>query len=202
MDINLVYFALPDASQLAALDKALERIAPKQDALGTSKRLWINASPNHMYRPFLKARPFELHVDRPQYTQSEIEEFRLSMGMVPKRRLTCTGPEEGEDNFGILLELALEVMQHTKALLKLNDDLARRLFKLPPDQDEFPSQLLAHFPGNVYELAQELDDMGLRVAWFVDARWLRAYLKREHQRLCSSEERQDPCCRFASLDYY
>lgn len=202
INIKLFYFSLPDASQLSALDKALERIAKKQEALGTGKRLWITSSPNHIYRPFLKARPFDMRVDSLSFSQSEIEEFRVSVGVAPKRRLSCSSQIDDRDSLGILLELALEIMQHTKAFLKLDDALARQLFEISAIEEEFPSQLLAHFPGNVYEVAHELADMGLSIVWLVDARWLRAYLFNKNQALNLGEERQDIACRFATLDYH
>ena len=200
MRLRLFFTELPQESTLNALDRRLVAMARSQEAIGGGKRLWMTHIPETVTRPFLHARAFDLFVSALRFSNAEIEDFRIGIGVAPKRVMFCESPDDSPESLEISFALAFEVMSRTAALLNISEDLAKRMFRLkPPFDDEFPPHLLDDFPGSVYEVAHEKADGDLGVEWFVDAKWLRAWMQLHYKK--PNEDERSETSRFSSLDY-
>ncbi len=197
MDLRLFFIELPPESVLAALDRRLETLARRQEAVSGGKRLWITHVPETQTRPFLHARPFDIFVSPMRFNSSLREDYRVGLGVEPKRCMICRAQDDSCENAEILFVLCAEIMAKCSALLGIDEKLGRLMFKIDERELEFPSQCLDEFPGCVYEVAHEMDDGDLGVEWFVDARWLKAWISKQHPLQSSHPE----ASRFSSLDY-
>ncbi len=197
MDLRLYFTELPQPSVLAALDRRFETLARKQEPVDGGRRLWITHVPETSTRPFLNAKPFDIYVAPLRFSASQIEDYRIGIGVLPKRCMICRASDNAPDTAEVLFAISSEIMSRCAALLAIDESLGRRMFQIDERELEFPSQYLDNYPGCVYEIAHELDDGELQMEWFVDARWLQAWLARRHSQSGSGQE----FSRFSSLDY-
>lgn len=199
MNLFIFFCELPTQAALEALDRRLSTLSKNQDPLPNGKRLWITHVPDTATRPFLHARPFDIFVSPIRFSNSEIEDYRVSLGQVPKRQMICRCDDDSPESLEVMFCLAVEVMTRMNAFMSLSEDLIRTMFHTEETDTDFLAQHLDDFPGLVYELAHEQADGELRLEWFVDARWLRSWLVKQHR-----DARFTPnstTSRFASLDY-
>ncbi len=197
MDLRLYFTELPANAALTALDKRLDHLAQKQEPLDGGRRLWITYVPQTRNRPFLHAKPFDIFVSPLRFSTSEIEDFRVGIGVVPKRCMICRAADDAADTIVVLFAIAVEIMSRCGALLRIDDKLGRKMFHIDERELDFPVICLDEFPGAVYEVAHETPDGELGLEWFVDARWICAWNERQNQNSNNSKE----FSRFASLDY-
>ena len=199
MNLFIFFCELPTQAALEALDRRLSTLAKTQDPLPNGKRLWITHVPETATRPFLHARAFDIFVAPIRFSTSEIEDYRVSLGQVPKRQMVCRCENDSPESLEVMFCLAIEVMTRMNAFLSLSEDLIRLMFHTTATDTDFLAQHLDDFPGLVYELAHEQSDGELRLEWFVDARWLRAWLSKQHHDAKFTPN--STTSRFASLDY-
>ena len=199
MNLFIFFCELPTQAALEALDRRLNAFSKTQDPLPNEKRLWITHVPETATRPFLHARPFDIFVAPIRFSSSEIEDYRVSLGQVPKRRMVCRCEDESPESLDVMFCLAVEIMTRMNAFLSVSEDLIRTMFQTEERDIDFLAQHLDDLPGSVYELAHEQADGELKLEWFVDAKWLRSWLAKRHR-----DARFTPnstTSRFASLDY-
>lgn len=199
MDLRLFFTELPSNSVLTSLDKRIDALAKMQEPIDGGRRLWITHVPETITRPFLNPKPFDILVSALRFSNSEIEDFRMEIGVAPKRCMICRAHDETHATIEVLFAIVAEIMTRVPALLAINDELGRKMFRIHELEPEFPAQCLDDFPGCVYEVAHENSEGDLTVEWFVDGRWLKAWLTKKY--LQSGNPRTSENSRFASLDY-
>ncbi len=199
MDLRLFFTELPSAPTLNALDKRLDSMAKAQESLDGGRRLWVTHVPETITRPFLNPKPFDIFVSPLRFSASEIEDFRMEIGSVPKRCMICRAHDETHTTLEVLFAIVAEIMTRTPALLAIDDALGKKMFQIPEREPEFPAQCLDDFPGCVYEVAHENSEGDLTLEWFVDGRWLKAWLSKKYMQ--SGQTKTSENSRFASLDY-
>ena len=197
MYLRLYFVEIPSDSMFSAIDRRLETLARRQEPIEGGRRLWITHVPETQTRPFLNARPFDIFVVPMRFSNARREEFRVSLGAEPKRCMVCKAPDDTPECSEVLFVLASEIMARSASLLCLDEKLARQMFHIDDQELDFPAQCLDDFPGAVYEIAHELECGDLGIEWFVDARWLKAWISRLHPQNGLHPE----VSRFSSLDY-
>lgn len=219
MDIRLIYREVPDAASCAALDRKFKNVSSVQESICGGRRLWLSHMPETVYRPFAKARPFDILVGGTRLSDGESEEFRMGMGAIPKRCLICRSHSKDSDGtceqtvdarrdceenavVDVLFALALEIMTTTSALLCLDNAILKRMFgfdsRWPTDDDMWKAKI-SQYPGQIAEIAHECADGELWIEWIVDARWLRAWIDVRNRR--RGDVSREEFSRFSSLDY-
>lgn len=197
MYLRLYFVEIPSESMFSAIDRRLETLARRQEPIEGGRRLWITHVPETQTRPFLHARPFDIFVVPMRFSNAQREEFRVSLGAEPKRCMVCRAMDDTLESMEVLFVLAAEIMARSASLLCLNEKLARQMFHIDEREIDFPVQCLDDFPGSVYETAHELEDGDLGIEWFVDARWLKAWISKQHPQNGLHSDGS----RFSSLDY-
>ena len=198
MDLFLFFTELPQPQILNTLDKKLNSLSRSFEPIENGRRLWLTHVPDTATKPLLHPKPFEIRLSTLRLSSAEIEDFRVGLGVTPKRVMICHPPDDSAVSEQMMFAIAFEIVTKCNALLRIDDKTGLRMFNLiEKGEDEFPSQLLDDYPGSVYEVAHETCEGDLGVEWFVDSRWLHAWMSRKYQRKSQNSETS----RFATLDY-
>lgn len=199
MELRLFFIEQPSPSVLELLDRRIGSLACRQESIEGGRRLWITHIPETSSRPFLHARPFDIYVKSVRLSRSEIEEFRMGIGIAPVRCMICRSRDDDVASCEVLFAIVAEVISICHALLEIPEHVGRKMFHIASPDDDFDPRLFADFPGTVHEIAHETEEGDLMTVWLVDARWIRAFLAAGQ--LLLKAQKLGEFSRFSTLDY-